>query len=67
MTKQKAIKGFSVGKNGRISINACCDEANSDPIRAGRLARAAKAGDNEAAEELARMSATPMMQEVEDE
>ena len=66
MAKQKAIKGFSVGKNGRISINACCDEANSDPIRAARLRIAARGGDEEAKKELARMEETPMM-ETEDE
>lgn len=67
MKKTEKIKPFYYNDDGVFCINACCDEANSDPIRAGRLARAAKKGDKEAEKELARMSATPMMQEVDDD
>lgn len=62
----KKIQMVTIDEDGTFHINSCCDEANSDPIRAGRLADAAKQGDKEAEKKLARMSATPMMQEVEE-
>lgn len=63
----KKIEPFYYKDDGTLVINACCDEANSDPIRAARLRKAANDGDKEAEKELARMSDTPMIQEVDDE
>ncbi len=64
---QEKILPFYRDENGHLHVNACCSESNSDPIRAGRLANAAKHGDMVAAAELARMEATAMLREVMEE
>lgn len=66
MKKTEKILPFYRDEDGGLHVNACCSEANSDPIRAGRLARAAKNGDKLAAAELARMSDTAMVRKAED-
>jgi hypothetical protein len=58
------IKPFYYDENGMLHINACCSEANSDPIRAARLARKAKAGEKAAALELEAMKAGKMFEEI---
>jgi hypothetical protein len=48
-------------------INPCADEANDDWVRSGRLKEAAEKGDQAAADELAKLAATDMVEEVEDD
>jgi hypothetical protein len=64
---QKKIEPVYIDEDGTLVVNVCCDEANSDWIRSARLANAARKGDKAAQAGLHRMSATPMMEEVDDE
>lgn len=56
----KEIKPFYIDEDGTFHVNACCSGANSDPIRAARLARKAKAGDKAAAKELEALDSQKM-------
>ena len=59
--KTEKILPFYRDENGVLHVNACCSEANSDPIRAARLSTQAKKGDKKSAAELARQEATSMV------
>jgi len=66
MKKIKPIKPIEKDENGELVFNICCDEANSDWIRAARLAKAAKEGDKEAAKKLKKMENTSMYEVSDD-
>jgi len=66
MTKMKPIKAIEKDKNGDLVFNICADEANSDPIRAARLLKKAKAGDKKALKRIEEMENTTMYRESDD-
>lgn len=63
---RRKVEPITVDKNGRLTINACCDEGKDDRIRSVRLAEAARNGDMAAPAELDRMSDTTMYVEIGD-
>jgi len=66
MTKMKPIEAIEKDKNGDLVFNLCTDEANSDPIRAARLLKKAKAGDKRALKKLKEMENNQMYRESDD-
>ncbi len=66
MKQLKPIEPIEKDKNGDLVFNLCADEANSDPIRAARLLKKAKAGDKKALKKLKEMENTPMYRESDD-
>ncbi|MBA2882213.1 hypothetical protein HNR65_002554 [Desulfosalsimonas propionicica] len=65
--KFKLVKAVDKDENGNLVINLASNAADDDWLRAARLARRAKAGDEEAAKELKFLRETPMVRLVEDE
>ncbi len=57
--KQEII-AYCEDEDGNEVFDLDADEANGDWMRAARLARAADAGDEDAAKELKRMEKTPL-------
>ena len=66
MKKIKLVKPIKKDENGELVFDICCDEANSNWIRAARLAKTAKEGDKIAGKKLKKMENTPMYRVSDD-